>query len=216
LRLYMPTATQDQIADGTFLNSAGYTRTPTPGTRTNADEQVATEFTFAPGAYGEPTGSFTPEGPYVGNGFGFYNNYFAEVVAGGPVPVSVGPVTIDIFPFLFQDLFDAFQRGDILIEYDGYEEGQLDSMALNDEVDDGGANRGARSFFEQVLDDAVGPRREPYTAEEREEDQLRRQIRFSRAAGKGGLTFYVFDPGTNEYSSFRVFGNPRTATAAAQ
>ena len=46
--------------------------------------------------------------------------------------------------------------------------------------------------------------------EERDEE---REDRIARGSGGGpvGMTFYIFEPGTNRYSSYRVFGNQITS-----
>lgn len=218
LRLYMPTAVQDGISDGTFLNSAAYTRSPTPGTRFGSDEHLATEHTLGVGPLGSPTGDFTPEGAYPGHTLGLYNIYFGEIVIVTPTTTRTGQTArsggsdLDT-PIILGGQLDAFGRGDFLLSYDGYDDGQLGSMALDDGVDDGS---GEASFFERLLDDSVGPRRHSYLEEEENEELERRKSKLSRKTGKMGLTFYVFDPGTNKYSSYSVFGTPRADTGVTQ
>jgi hypothetical protein len=68
-----------------------------------------------------------------------------------------------------------------------------------------------------LLDSGLGDRRyseiEPGSdviEDENDEELRRREIRAARPVGKGSLTYYVYDPGTNRYSSYRVFGVEQT------
>jgi hypothetical protein len=79
------------------------------------------------------------------------------------------------------------------------------------------------SFIEELLDSSVGDRRyseiEPGSdvmEDEDNEELWRRKLRAARPVGKGSLTYYVFDPGTNRYSSFRVFGVEQTRLSVTQ
>lgn len=225
LRLYMPDPVSNLIADGTGLNENPYTRTPVPsGTR--SDETLEPEHTFTTGAFGEVEGTFTPLGAYPVNGFGLYNIYYGGVEPILDLALGAGTETVipgfDFLPFTFLDLFDSFQRDEILFGYDGYD-GQLFSVALEDAVEEEGDTRVSGWAFEEMLDANLGKRRagnrEPGSTvaeDEATEELERRRENSSRKVGRGGLTFYVFEPGTNRLSSYRVFGVPETSIPAAQ
>ncbi len=138
LRLYVPSAAQNFIQNGAFLNNNEYTRTPVPdGTR--ADELIGTDHQQEIGGFGEPTGTFVPEGAYSPSGFGQYNIYYGTlepvippvvpptVVVEEEIPVVeevLVPVEIltpfDYFSFLFLDKYDTFDRDDQYLEGMGY------------------------------------------------------------------------------------------------
>jgi filamentous hemagglutinin family protein len=226
LRLYLSNPAANQIAEGTFLNNATYTRVPTPdGTR--PDETIALEHGLTTGAFGEPEPDpgFTPVGAYPTHGFGLYNLYYSGVTTVEPVPPippvpPVPPVTpappYDFLGFFAADTFDAFFRDDELFFYDGYDE-VLASIAYEDAMEDESPVATGGTFLEEVLDSSVGDRRyseiEPGSdviEDENDEELRRRQLRSSRPVGKGSLTYYVYNPGTNRYSSYRVFGVEQT------
>lgn len=220
LRIYMPTAASDLIATDTFLNDAFYTRTPTPGSiPTRSDESVATEHVFVPGLVDEASANFQPEGAYLGNGFGSYNLFF------GTAPIVVPPPVIplpDPNGFLFQGFYDVFTRGGYLLAYDGYD-GQLYSLSWADAMESESDPSTGGWVFENALDRRAGPRREgrigddPSILQDEEDEEIeRRRDVANRGVGHGGLTYYVFDPATNRYSSFQVFGVPASNLPISQ
>jgi hypothetical protein len=218
LRIYMPTAASDLIADGTFLNDAFYTRTPAPGSG-RSDESVATEHFFIPGMVTEASASFLPEGAYLGNGFGSYNLFFGAAPIIIVPPVTPPPA---LGGFLFRGYYDAFGRSGYLLAYDGYD-GQLYSFSWADAMENESDPSTGGWGFERALDRRAGPRREgrigddPSILEDEQDEELeRRRAAASRGAGRGGLTYYVFDPATNLYSSYKVFGVPATSLPIAQ
>lgn len=194
LRLYMPDSSANFIAEDTALNNTEYSRTPAPGSN-RSDENPAVEHTFVAGADGEPVGDFTPEGDYPTNSFGLYNIYYAgdapPVDAGDGDGAGVLPPVVpgfDFLPFLFGvEDYDAFDRAYGVFEYDGYD-GQLLSIGIEDAVD----------------------------SEDGDDDKRRRRVREESKVGLSGVTFYVFEPGTNKYSSYFVFGFPSADLSAAQ
>lgn len=218
LRIYMPTAASDLIATDTFLNDAFYTRTPTPGSG-RSDESVATEHVFVPGLVDEASANFLPEGAYLGNGFGSYNLFF------GAAPIVIPPPVIplpDPNGFLFQGFYDVFTRGGYLLAYDGYD-GQLYSLSWADAMESDNDPSTGGWVFEKALDRRAGPRREgrieddPSILQDEQDEELeRRREVASRGVGLGGLTYYVFDPATNRYSSFQVFGVPASNLPISQ
>ena len=79
------------------------------------------------------------------------------------------------------------------------------------------------SFLEQMLDDSFGDRQfsdlEPgstFLEDEDDEERQRRKHRAAQQVGRGGLSYYVYDPGTNRYSSYRVFGVEQTRLSVTQ
>lgn len=230
LRFYLPTVANNAISAGSILNDPSifgpYTRTPIPdGTRD--DELVATEFTFAFDADGIPSGTFTPEGSYAASIFGFYNIYYADatsvVVGGGGGGAGVVPFTpFNVLPFFGSDQFEVYDRSDILFGFDGYD-GQLYSFGIVDAVEDESDPASGGWFFEEVLDANLGSRKssdiadDPSVIDQENDEELSRRKAFAeRQAGRGGSSYYVFDPATNRYSSYRVFGVPQTNLPTAQ
>jgi filamentous hemagglutinin family protein len=233
LRLYMPDSSSNLIAAGTRLNNVDYVRVPAPGSN-RSDEQFAVEHQFPAGGATEADATFTPEGAYPGNSFGLYNIYYAGTAPIDPGPV-VPPVTpippqppvtppppYDFLGFFAEDTFDAFFRDEELFLYDGYDE-VLASIAYGDAMEDDSPIATGGSFIEELLDSSVGDRRyseiEPGSdvlEDEDDEELWRRKLRAARPVGKGSLTYYVFDPGTNRYSSFRVFGVEQTKLSVTQ
>lgn len=233
LRIYMPSAGVNHIANGTYLNSADYNRAPAPGSG-RADEQEALEHQFAATGPTETDAQFTPEGTYPFHSFGLYNIYYGGATI-PPVPPVVPPTQpnapniplpgiADFYfgPYVFDETFDAFFRYEDVFNYDGYD-ALLGSMALADAMESDAPLAIGRPFIEQVLDGTLGPRSDGAIApgstvldEEKDEELLRRQRRAAEKVGKSGLTYYVFDPGTNRYSSFRVFGVDQSRLSVTQ
>ncbi len=232
LRLYIPGVgdVDNFIAEGTNLNDTAYTRTPTPdGSR--SDELIATEFTFTY-AGGVPSGSFTPEGAYPGNSFGNYQIYYSDLlppvivdpgtggggVGGGGGGVFIDPFGFNFFPFLFVDFYEVFNRYEEVYGYDGYGDGLLDGLSAEERLDDERPIRASGWFLEEALDGAFGPRNarrfddpaNTASADEDDEERRRRLRRTTRQVGRGGNAIYVYVPGTNRYSSLRIFGVPST------
>lgn len=190
LRIYMPDSSANMIASGTVLNNSEYTRTPAPDSGRN-DEVLAVEHALTTGVDGEPVGDFTPEGPYQTNNFGLYNIYYAGDATTGPSDV---PFVTGDFPAFFTSLFyDTFDRQYGLYEYDGYE-GQLSSIGILDAVDSAAA---------EGIDEA-------------DEEKRRRRSGEGEKVGKSGVIFHVFEPGTNKYSSYAVFGYPSAFLSVTQ
>ncbi|MCB1204662.1 MAG: filamentous hemagglutinin N-terminal domain-containing protein [Verrucomicrobiae bacterium] len=228
LRLYIPDANANKIAQGTYLNNVDYNRTPAPGTN-RADEQIAVEHEFPVGAITESDAVFTPEGDYPFHAFGLYNIYYggaAPITPPGPPTPPVPPLPpipgFDFMPFVFGDTYDAFFRYEDLFLYDGYDE-VLASVALSDAMEDDSPPATGATFLEEVLDGSFGDRRfseigpgSDVLGREDDEELERRKRRASQQVGKGALTYYVFDPGTNRYSSYRVFGVEQSRLSVTQ
>ena len=88
--------------------------------------------------------------------------------------------------------------------------------------EDGGSSTGPVAF-EEWLDDSLGSRRagrngfDGSALEDEEDEEKRRRKRYAdRKVGMVGLTYYVYDPGTNRFSSYRVFGVPQTKLSVTQ
>jgi hypothetical protein len=128
----------------------------------------------------------------------------------------------DFLGFFAEDTFDAYFRDEALFLYDGYDE-VLASIAYSDAMEDDSPVAAGGTFIEELLDSSVGDRRyseiEPGSdiiENEDDEELWRRKLRASRQVGKGSLTYYVYDPGTNRYSSYRVFGVEQTRLSVTQ
>lgn len=228
VRLYMPDSSANRIAAGTYINNASYVRTPAPGTN-RADEQVAVEHQFPATGLTEADATFTPEGDYPFHSFGLYNIYYGgEAPPVPPTPPTpptppVPPIPgFDFDPFVFSDTYDAFFRSEELFLYDGYDD-VLPSIAYEDAMESDAPPATGATFLEELLDDSFGERQysdlEPgstYLDDEDDEERNRRKRRAANKVGKGGLTYYVYDPGTNRYSSYRVFGVEQTRLSVTQ
>ena len=183
LRIYMPDASSNLIADGAYVN-ATYTRTTAPGTN-RPDEHIATEHRFPASGVTEADATFTPEGDYPIHSLGLYNIYYAgeapptpEPPAPPAPPTPPGPADPDFGDFFFTDAFDSLDRDDRFLG-------------------DGLTGAGDELYYNPGL----------YEEDEGDEEELRDK----QARGKQvpmGATYYVYDPSTNRYSSYRVFGVP--------
>jgi hypothetical protein len=212
LRIYMPDSSSNFIAQDSFVNAA-YTRNPAPGSN-RADEQFATEHRFPATGLTEADAVFTPEGDYPVHSFGLYNIYYGGVAPVVPTPPVVPPQppvvpVVPVNPFFFDSTFDAYNRGDNLFYYDGYDEVLL-SIAYEDAMEDESDPSAGGWLLEDLLDGDIG------SEEEQNEELTRRQNESGRKVGRGALTYYVFDPGTNRYSSYRVFGVPQAGLSVTQ
>lgn len=244
LRLYMPSALQDQIASEAYLNSAGYNPSAFGGVgnRNGIDEHFGTEHTMKTGIYGEPVGDFgtPPEGFFPFHALGFYNIYFANpddvnpqvppTRPGSPVvrpPFELpAPLAQAIANQKNKSNYVAFDWSYGLFDYDGYE-GHWGNLSPSEAVI---GTYVPRSSLEAVLDSAMGSRKggltvaENSTVEEKRDDRAVRPstdaekedmeeedrllTRALRKVGKAGNVFYLYEPGTNVYSSLRVYGAP--------
>lgn len=63
--------------------------------------------------------------------------------------------------------------------------------------------------LEAYLDKNLGSRRDLNSFEEQEEEDLRRRRR-GNIEGQVGMSYYIYEPATNRYSSYRIFGNQVT------
>jgi len=218
LRIYMPSATENAIEDGAFLNNQEYSRTDSGGVgnRDGIDEQVATEHFFTAdttGAFGEPGGTFfdPPEGSFPFHSLGLYNVYYADPTSLPPVPpVPPGPAPVDPLavlaqllredPFFLDSGFDAYDRADLFAELFG--EGSEEYLALIELFGlstEGGEAVGNENAWVGPLFDAGD-----LNAEVADEERRRALLR------AGGRTYYLFgfNENTRIYSSLRLFGSP--------
>jgi len=216
LRLYMPDSSSNLIATGTYLSNTSYTRSPAPGSN-RADEQIAVEHAFPAAGLTEADATFTPEGTYPAHGFGLYNIYYGGIDPSMPpivtpiIPVlpPVIPPIIGFGPFFYGPTYDSYFRGDDLFYYDGYDEA-LSSIAYEDAIEDESDPGSGGWLLEDLLDGDIG------SDDERDEELDRRKDFAERQVGRGGLSYYVFDPGTNRYSSYRVFGVPQAELSVTE
>ncbi len=145
-------------------------------------------------------------------GTGLYTLYYDAIEAvdtefpDPPVPPVIPPV-FPAFPFagfLFSDLFDSFNRDDNSIDNGilGTDEGLFLSLGILEAEGDG---FNEQTSVERGLDSLFGESQTPFSDEEEEEEDRRKRER-AKNSGGGGIVYYVFEPGTNRYSSYRVFG----------
>jgi filamentous hemagglutinin family protein len=172
---------------------------------------------LAPGVLGDSAALY--RGGNGVSGAGNYTLYYDAIEAvKNTFPVQpidpdlpVPPPLLDMTGFfnpslLFVDTYDAFFRdlelwsgvggeGDYLFALLGLFERDSET------VEDSGVSR-----LENRLDQLFGKRRASDSPEELEEEERSRRARGS-SAGALGMSYYLFVPGTNTYSSFRVFGH---------
>ncbi len=240
LRLYTPSVAENQIDDGTRINGTDYdgTNPDVKGGASRTDEQIGTEFTLGTGAYGQPTGTFTPEGPFPATS-NAYQVYYpdAPVVAppgggggggsggGGSVPP---PFVTRLLALAANNLYNTQAADEVETRrraiYDS--EGNLVMYVIGIALDDAILSETEEgvlyySFMEDALDSVFGPRRHGRLSEdntilalEDDEELLRRYRKAQRPVGTVGVMYYLYAPGTSQYSSLRVFGSPLTDVPA--
>jgi hypothetical protein len=113
------------------------------------------------------------------------------------------------FAGVFGSSFDAWFRGEELFYYDGYDD-SLVSIAYEDAIADESDPGAGGWLLEDLLDGDIG------SDDERDEELERRKEFAGRKVGRAGITYFVFDPGTNRYSSYRVFGVPQADLSVTQ
>jgi hypothetical protein len=117
--------------------------------------------------------------------------------------------TFDFFGLAFDETYDAFFREEDLFDGIGGYGGDLYPL-LGLFERDAETQEGADAWsIEDRLDNMFGERRDSNSQEEQDEEEESR-IERGNAGGPVGMTFYVYEPGTNRYSSYRVFGNKVT------
>ncbi|MDC0311815.1 filamentous hemagglutinin N-terminal domain-containing protein [bacterium] len=154
------------------------------------------------------------------SGAGLYTIYYDAIrpVSKVPKALPVAPfipeieseivpvvIPINFLQFLFSDKFDSFDRDDEGLDgLTGEGSGLLAALGLF-EGDESGEENGFKNA-ERALDNIFGSRTDGDEEGEEDEEKRRRRERASRPVGNIGLTYYVFDPQGNKYSSHRVFG----------
>ena len=234
LRLYMPSAAQDLISDGAYLNGSAYSRTDFGGVgnRSGIDEQLGTEHTLIAGAtYGEPTGDFgtPPEGDYPFHALGFYNIYFASdtpvtpVTPTGPGVTTPTLVTVEVeqledlvvlpvfnyFPYLDVDKFDSYDRDDMGMFGDFlFGLFSIFGLAANEESD-AANDDGIRVDGDEILQEPSGLfGLGPAQTEEEQEEEENKSGRYLKMNHTMYGSYWVYDITTGKYSSLREFGVP--------
>ncbi|MDF1826205.1 MAG: filamentous hemagglutinin N-terminal domain-containing protein [Verrucomicrobiales bacterium] len=206
------------IAEANDLGTAGVFPTDASGDQGGSIAEVSTPgglenlTTLSAGALGSSATLY--RGGNGVSGAGLYTIYYDAVetvetaaVPGPPAPVPPTYPAFQFINFVFGDQYDSFTRYRQFLEDE--ETGQSDSifgsLALyeTDEVD---SEEAGAMKIENRLDDMFGKRRNSYSEEERDEEEVSRRRRGRIGVGGIGLTYYVYDPGTNRYSSYRVFG----------
>jgi hypothetical protein len=119
------------------------------------------------------------------------------------------PPIIGFGPFFYGPTYDSYFRGDGLFYYDGYDE-TLFSIAYEDAIEDESDPGAGGWLLEDLLDGDIG------SDDERNEELDRRKEFAERQVGRGGLSYYVYEPGTNRYSSYRVFGVPQAELSVTE
>lgn len=236
LRLYMPSANQNFISAGTYLNNTEYDRTDV-GVSLRSDETLATEHTLVIGGLNEPSGTFTPVGDYPSNAFGLYNVYYdAEEVVVPPVgPGDDDDEGGDLIPLdILLGGLGKFERDElqkILLEFDGYGDGILINLGYFDSVVGEDPDYIPVAGIEGFLDSILGPRTNTWRGPNAEggisvgddgtilgtsdaeaeysERQEQVQNRASQPSGYSNRPFFIYNPGTGTYSSLRLFGEPQ-------
>jgi|GEM_PF-733403 len=143
------------------------------------------------------------------NGSGNYTFYYdaVELTATASLP---GPPPAGPFPFIdfvFNEQFDSFARYQELLNNEmAGEQSSIFAVLGLFETDESETEPSGAMRVENRLDNMFGPRKDSYSREELDEENKRNRDRGRRGVGAIGLTYYVFDPGTNRYSSYRVFG----------
>ncbi len=175
----------------------------------------------------------------------YYNNVIPPVTppeVPGVTPTTPGreavapppPVGFDYAQFVGADKWERTEWPFGLLDFDGYET-FLTSFSASDMVDSPD-NYVPRSGLEEALDNAFGRRRWTWRpgvntyllstdgvvsvtsdlAQEQAENRDRMRDRARRGAGKGEMNFFLYEPGTNRYSSLRLFGYPVSDVPAFQ
>jgi hypothetical protein len=161
------------------------------------------------------------------SGSGLYTLYYDsidEVTNGLPTPPAPPapsaqpngpniPLPSTVFDFsgvVFDETYDAFFREeDLFNDGLGGSGGGLYALLGLFERDEDTREGEDRWNVEDGLDGLFGDRRDSDSQEEQDEEEESR-IQRGNAGGPVGVTFYVYEPGTNRYSSYRVFGNQAT------
>jgi hypothetical protein len=119
--------------------------------------------------------------------------------------VTPPPIVFDFFGLAFEETYDAFFREDDLFNGVGGEGSGLYPLLGLFERDETLVEESDEWRAEDALDNLFGDRRDSNSEEEQDEERASRIAR-GQAGGPVGMSFYVFEPGTNRYSSYRVFG----------
>ena len=155
------------------------------------------------------------------SGLGLYTLYYdsVEVVSNGfPTPpsqptgpsISLPSTVFDFAGTVFDETYDAFFREEDLFNdgLGGSGGGLYALLGLFERDED--TQEGADTWsVEDGLDGLFGDRRDSDSQEEQDEEEESR-IQRGNAGGPVGVTLYVYEPGTNRYSSYRVFVNQAT------
>jgi len=141
-----------------------------------------------------------------GNGVSGSGNYTIYYDAIELITTTSPP--FEFAPFLFTEKFESFERFTELLENElaGTPDYALFAGLGLFETDEETIEESGAWKVENRLDNMFGSRRDSFSFKEEAEEEERRRKR-GEQVGSIGLTFYVFEPGTNQYSSYRVLGN---------
>ena len=147
-----------------------------------------------------PIAPVVPPGGGGGAGGGFFGGGTPIVP---PILIPVFVPDVGLFNFLFfsqagADLFGYTER-DWLIQGDVVD-------GAGDTQDRPGSVGRKPGFFFGVSDRVLTP--------EEEDRERRRRARYHYQINNGGKAFYVYDTGSRQYSSHRVFGRPQNPSPA--
>ncbi|MEM9017708.1 MAG: hypothetical protein AAGC68_11895, partial [Verrucomicrobiota bacterium] len=121
------------------------------------------------------------------------------------LPPTIFDFTPDVF---FVEQFESFDRIEDLLDdgFTGNDDFLFDGIGLF-EMDPENSEENGAWGVENSLDNLFGERRNSFSEEEIEEEKEEKRQRAANGVGPLGLTFYIYEPGTNQYSSYRVFGS---------
>lgn len=141
-----------------------------------------------------------------GNGVSGSGNYTIYYDAIELITITSPP--FEFAPFLFTEKFESFERFTELLDNElaGTPDYALFAGLGLFETDEETVEESGAWKVENRLDNMFGSRRDSFSFKEEAEEEERRRKRGGQV-GSIGLTFYVFEPGTNQYSSYRVLGN---------
>jgi filamentous hemagglutinin family protein len=169
---------------------------------------------LAPGTLGSSATTYRDSNGVSGTGL--YTLYYDAIEAALLPPVvpvvppvvpavTPPPIVFDFFGLAFEETYDAFFREDDLFNGVGGEGSGLYPLLGLFERDETLVEESDEWRAEDALDNLFGDRRDSNSEEEQDEERASRIAR-GQAGGPVGMSFYVFEPGTNRYSSYRVFG----------
>jgi filamentous hemagglutinin family protein len=212
----------DQTGQGAALGISGGGLFPTDasGSHGGAIATVNTPgglpglVSLTPGTLGSSASIYRDQNGVSGSGlYTLYYDAIEESLLPPVVPVvpPVAPgvtppaIVFDFFGLPFTETYDAFFREDELFNGVAGDGSWLYPLLGLFERDETLVEESADWRPENALDNLFGDRRDSNSQEEQDEERASRIAR-GQLGGPVGMSFYLFEPGTNRYSSYRVFG----------